>query len=454
METGSILFILIFLPLTALVYYLIPIRFRSARNNILLLFSLVFYAWGSLINAGILVILTICNYFLGLGIGRRVKKQKKGAALRAVQFAVGINVIMLIFFVVNGFLLARTGRLYGSVLQVKATGLPLGMGIYLLSSISYLLEVYKEKAPAETDFTVFALYVAMFPKIVAGPMVPFSKLREQLTDRNENLDQAGYGVGRFVIGLAKYVFLAAFAGELWSDISAGGNALLNAWIGALALAGSIYFTWSGFADMAVGLGSIFGFEFGGNFKYPLTSKSHEELWKRFNISVTGFFKAYVEKPLRDDRKTGSFSVLIAWALYGLWYGASWSCLVGGVYFGVFLLLEKGFFGRMLKKLPTFVRYIYMIITSGVGIIFFSGKSLTDSLYYVGSMFGGGAGVANMMTLYYLRTKGIFLLLMVLCALPAGHNWKGKYLFMNGKFGSIVLSVVYALLFILCICWIV
>jgi len=454
MDIGSITFNLIFLPLACLVYYLTPKNNRTARNVVLLIFSLLFYAWGSIVYTGVLLVSIICNYYLGRGIGSRVERSRYRAARNVLEFAILINVMLIVFFGYFPFITESLDKLFGSSISGRSFASPLGLGIYTLSAIVYLAEVYRGRTEAERNILVLALYISMFPKITGGPIVSYNKLKSQILKRKDSDVLLGSGIGRFIIGLTKLVFIAAYAGKVRDSIAMDNTVLANAWLGVLATVGQFYFTWSGFADMAVGMGRMFGFELGENFRYPILSRSHNEFWKRWNVSVSSFFKGYVVRPFGRSSNMRAMGYLVAWALYGLWYGPGWGCLVGGVYFAAFILLENGIYGRGLHRLPAVLQYIYMIITVGVGAVFFAEPTLEQALTYIANMFGAGSGIVDSMTLYYLKSWGIFFLIMILCSLPLGYKWKKKFLFLYKRTGTLCLSILYALLFVLCICWIV
>ena len=311
----------------------------------------------------------------------------------------------------------------GTDFPLLELSLPIGISFYTFQTMSYTIDVYLGQARAQKNLVQFGAYVAMFPQLVAGPIVKYKDISGQLADRNVTAERFSYGISRFITGLSKKVLLANNIGMVWEQISGGNLAGLSAaeaWIGAAAFSFQIYFDFSGYSDMAIGLGELFGFHFQENFNYPYRSKSMTEFWRRWHISLGTWFREYVYIPLGGSRKGMKRqlrNLLIVWCLTGLWHGASWNFLVWGLYFGVFLTAEKLFLLRRLEALPGWVSHAYCLIFVAVSWVIFAFDSMADVCTYVKSMFGlGSGGWIGEAALYYGETWGVFFVVCALCSL--------------------------------------
>ena len=368
MVFSSNIFLVFFLPISLALYYLCP---RKGRNLVLLAVSLFFYGWGEPIYLLLMVFTIALNYLCGLWIAAR---QRRGRSAKAVLVvAVAANLGLLGFFKYAG-LFTRTLRLLPGLggLPVLRVALPIGISFYIFQSMSYVVDLYRGDAALQRDPIRFGAYVAMFPQLIAGPIVRYRDVAEQLDGRRESLEQFASGVTLFLLGLSKKLLLANPVGALWESLQAAPGTLA-AWVGMLAYTLQIYFDFSGYSDMAIGLGRMFGFEFLKNFDYPYISRSVTEFWRRWHISLSTWFREYVYIPLGGNRRglpRQVLNLLIVWALTGLWHGASWNFVLWGLYYAVLLILEKLFLGRLLEKLPGLPRVLLTLLTVALGWMLF------------------------------------------------------------------------------------
>ena len=420
MVFSSILFIFYFLPLTLLLYYAGPSRLR---NLVLLVMSLAFYSWGEPVYVSIMLFSTIFDYGNGLAIEKCLSSGRKRAARAVLLLSVAGNLGILGFFKYSNFFIETVNAAGGTDFPLLELSLPIGISFYTFQTMSYTIDVYLGQARAQKNLVQFGAYVAMFPQLVAGPIVKYKDISGQLADRNVTAERFSYGISRFITGLSKKVLLANNIGMVWEQISGGNLAGLSAaeaWIGAAAFSFQIYFDFSGYSDMAIGLGELFGFHFQENFNHPYRSKSMTEFWRRWHISLGTWFREYVYIPLGGSRKGMKRqlrNLLIVWCLTGLWHGASWNFLVWGLYFGVFLTAEKLFLLRRLEALPGWVSHAYCLIFVAVSWVIFAFDSMADVCTYVKSMFGlGSGGWIGEAALYYGETWGVFFVVCALCSL--------------------------------------
>ena len=411
---SSITFLFLFLPIVMAVYYIVPGR---GKNIVLLIASLFFYAWGEPVYVVLMILSILFNYFCGRDI--QANGEDAGKAKLSLAFAVTVNILILGFFKYYGFLLDTVNSLLPSDIPYRELPLPVGISFYTFQAISYLVDIYWKKAEPQKNILYFALYISMFPQLIAGPIVRYVDIEAQLRNRKISIRRLGQGAVFFIIGLAKKVIIANTAGSVFDQISgvpASSLSMLTAWVGVFSYAFQIYFDFSGYSDMAVGLGKMFGFEFKKNFDYPYISKSITEFWRRWHISLSTWFREYVYIPLGGNRCSVSrniFNLMVVWALTGMWHGAAWNFIAWGVYYGVILVMEKYIWGDSLERLPGVVRHIYTIILVLVGWVFFFSPSLGYSLRYLAAMVGGGAGIVDSKGAFLLLTHWLLYLLAVL-----------------------------------------
>lgn len=453
---SSIVFLFTFLPAVMLLYYLLPVRFR---NVILLLASLVFYAWGEPVYLFLMLLSILFNYFSGLDIARNL--QDKRAAKRSLVFNLIINLAVLGFFKYEGFVLDTLNGILPVHISYHALPLPIGISFYTFQILSYIIDVYRGNVKVQTNLPNFALYVTMFPQLIAGPIVQYADVDEQLASREVSWTKFGEGSMYFIRGLAKKVLLANTSGMIFTEVSglAKGNiAVVTAWLGAFAYMFQIYFDFSGYSDMAIGLGKMFGFEFNMNFNYPYVSKSITEFWRRWHISLSSWFRDYVYIPLGGNRVSKIKHIrnlLIVWFLTGLWHGAAWNFVAWGLYYGVILIIEKYFLSPVLDRLPDVVRHIYSIVLVVIGWVLFFSSSFGQAADYIRVMFGAGAhGFADRESMYLLTSNLILWLILIFGSTPLVH-FRYEHMLRSKKWNTTIInSVVYAALFIVCIAYLV
>lgn len=453
---SSIVFLFTFLPAVMILYYLLPVRFR---NVILLLASLVFYAWGEPVYLFLMLLSILFNYFSGLDIARNL--QDKRAAKRSLVFNLIINLAVLGFFKYEGFVLDTLNGILPVHISYHALPLPIGISFYTFQILSYIIDVYRGNVKVQTNLPNFALYVTMFPQLIAGPIVQYADVDEQLASREISRTKFGEGSMYFIRGLAKKVLLANTSGMIFTEVSglAKGNiTVVTAWLGAFAYMFQIYFDFSGYSDMAIGLGKMFGFEFNMNFNYPYVSKSITEFWRRWHISLSSWFRDYVYIPLGGNRVSKIKHIrnlLIVWFLTGLWHGAAWNFVAWGLYYGVILIIEKYLLSPVLDRLPDVVRHIYSIVLVVIGWVLFFSSSFGQAADYIRVMFGAGAhGFADRESMYLLTSNLILWLILIFGSTPLVH-FRYEHMLRSKKWNTTIInSVVYAALFIVCIAYLV
>ncbi len=422
MVFSSILFMFIYLPIVLAVYYIVPSRWR---NVWLFAVNLVFYGWGEPVYI-FLMIFSIClNYASGLLIGKYADERKKARRVLIVNTV--LNLAMLFFFKYFDLAAETLSAIPGVDIPTLGLTLPIGISFYTFQSMSYPIDVYRGDGYVQKNFIKFGTFVALFPQLIAGPIVRYKDIARQLDERHENLDQFAQGVQRFIVGLGKKVLIANNVGQLWdvyANSSPGELTFVGSWLAAIAFSLQIYFDFSGYSDMAIGLGKMLGFEFLENFNYPYISKSVTEFWRRWHISLGTWFRDYVYFPLGGNRKglpRQMLNLLIVWALTGLWHGASWTFLFWGLYYAFFLILEKMFLLKQLKKVPA-IGHIYTLLVAVSGWVIFQQTSVDQTLVFFRAMYGfGQAGFCAGRDLYYLAGFGAVLLIGCFASLPVGRG---------------------------------
>ena len=419
MVFSSIIFMFTFLPLSLLLYYIMP---RKFKNLILLMISLVFYAWGEPVYVLLMIFTIVFDYIMALIIDRTREDKVKSKVI--FIGTIGVNLLILGFFKYYGFLIDNINLLFNLNIQYTNLALPIGISFYTFQTLSYVVDVYLDKVKVQKSLISFALYVTMFPQLVAGPIVKYSDIDYQLTNRKESINKFGQGVDRFIIGLGKKVLLANNIGIIWTTIQ-GMNidsiSVLTSWIGIIAYTFQIYFDFSGYSDMAIGLGKMFGFEFIENFNYPYISTSISEFWRRWHISLGTWFREYVYIPLGGNRVSTLKHIrnlFVVWLLTGLWHGASWNFVVWGLYYGFILFMEKIILHKVLSKTPKFIKHIYTMLLVMIGWVLFGSVDLTSALEYLKVMFGlSGNALVDNSAIYYLYTNIKLLIILTLCSTP-------------------------------------
>ena len=414
---SSIPFLYYFLPAVILLYFVVPGR---AKNVVLLLASLVFYAWGELRYTLLMLVMITQGYILG----RLIDSKRRWSKL-FLTTSVVISLGVLGYFKYAGFFLESFAAVTGIAVPVLKVTLPIGISFYIFQVISYVIDVYRGTVAAQKSYIDMAMYISMFPQLIAGPIVRYSDIEGQLRTREHSAQKAALGIRRFIIGLSKKVLIANQLGELIDAYgSASEPSVLFVWLYAVACTLQIYFDFSGYSDMAIGLGKIFGFDFPENFNYPYISKSITEFWRRWHMSLGTWFRDYVYIPLGGNRvkKWRWFlNILIVWALTGLWHGAAWNFVVWGLYMAFFLILEKLFLLPLLKK-SRVLGHVYTMLLVLISFVIFSAANMADAGNVIAKMFGaGGLAAVSGESLYYLRSYAVTLLIAILGSLPVVRN---------------------------------
>ena len=411
---SGIPFMYYFLPTVVLIYFLAPGKWR---NGVLLLSSLLFYGWGEP-KYILLMLVTIFAFFgAGLAMGRIQDRKRQKTVL---SLAIAIGVLLLGIFKYLDFFLSNFGAITGLPVKLLRLALPIGISFYTFQCMSYVIDVYRGNVPPQKNIVTFGAYVALFPQLIAGPIVRYVDVAKELESRNTTWDDAYLGARRFVMGLAKKVLLANQLGQLTEVYRASQQqSVLFAWMYAVAFTLHIYFDFSGYSDMAIGLGRIFGFHFPENFNYPYLSRSITEFWRRWHMTLGGWFRDYVYIPLGGNRVTRPrwvFNILVVWMLTGLWHGASWNFVIWGLFFAALLLLEKLL--PAIGRLPETVKHIYVMLLIIISFVIFNGADMAQAGRDLASMFGAaGLPLVTGDTIYYLRSYAVVFLLAIVGSAP-------------------------------------
>lgn len=439
MVFSSLLFLIIFLPITVLLYYILP---KGVKNLVLLIMSLVFYAWGEPSHIILMIITTLYIWVFGILINRcKQRGQDKGAKVFLVLSLV-LSLGTLAFYKYFGFITDNIPFLKDSTIAAVKPKLPIGISFYTFQALSYTVDVYRGDVKVQKSWKNFAMYISFFPQLIAGPIVRYSDIEAQIEDRTVTLQKFSEGIQRFCIGFGKKVLLANQIGLLWNELSGVQSlSVVGAWIGAIAFSFQIYFDFSAYSDMAIGLGKMFGFEFCENFRYPYQSKSVSEFWRRWHITLGSWFKEYVYIPLGGNRKGKSrllLNLFIVWSLTGLWHGAAWQFIMWGIYYFIFIALEKVFLGRLLEKWPALFRHVYTVLVVLFGWVLFAGANILESLGVYKAMFGIGVPFVNNFDIFLLKGN---MVLLIVCALGATSLPKSCYMALRKRMKSDVFDYV-------------
>lgn len=415
MVFSSLTFLCIFLPIVVILYGIFPVKWR---NFLLLAASLVFYAWGEPRYILIMLFSTVFDYINGRLIEYYDKQQKQKAKKRVVMVSIVGNLGILAFFKYTDMLIVSWNQITASNLSLLKIALPIGISFYTFQTMSYTIDVYRGLVKAQRNLISFGMYVCMFPQLIAGPIVRYQTIADQIDERKENNAVWVAGMQRFILGLAKKVILANQIGRLWEEISTTQMAQLStagAWLGAIAYTFQIYFDFSGYSDMAIGLGKMFGFTFPENFKHPYESKSITEFWRRWHITLSTWFREYVYIPLGGNRKglkRQIVNLLIVWFLTGLWHGASWNFVLWGLYYFVLLVIEKVFLLAKMQRWPRVLQHFYALFFIVTGWVVFAIEDFHKMGQYLLVMFGLRGSWINNTALYQWWTYAFFLMLLM------------------------------------------
>lgn len=450
MVFSSIVFLYIFLPIMLLIYFIVPSKFKNA---IMILASLIFFAWGEIRYILIMLILALMDFWCGKKINEHYENKKKRMVFLFID--VGVNLCILFFFKYADFIIANINGVTGLNIPLLNIPLPIGVSFNTFQSLSYIIDVYKGTVKCEKSFYNYLAYTTLFPQIIAGPIVRYETVDEELEVKNISLDNFSNGMKRFIIGLGKKVLIANNVGALWNIIETGAYiemSSLFAWIGIIAFALQIYFDFSGYSDMAIGLAKIFGMDFDENFNYPYISKSITEFWRRWHITLGSWFRDYIYIPLGGNRKGFAKqirNIFIVWFLTGAWHGASWNFILWGLYFGIILIIEKLFLLKVLEKAGRIFSHIYATILVLVSWVIFAFEDLNQVLTYICTMFNiGKIQLINKEALYYTRNYIAIIAIGIFLSTPILKKIFNKLEEKNNKFINVFTSLCYILILLL------
>lgn len=417
MVFSSIFFLFTFLPLSLLLYWMSPAKIK---NFTLLAVSLFFYAWGEPVYVLLMIASILTNFVFGIFIESELIKEKRAVRRALFISAVVFNILILGFFKYYGFLAENINALFNADIAYSELPLPIGISFYTFQVLSYVIDVYLGKVRLQRNPVSFALYVTMFPQLIAGPIVRYSDIESQLEQRNVSAAKFGEGAQRFIQGLGKKVLIANSMGALWDITQAmdmTGISVFSAWLGIIAYTFQIYFDFSGYSDMAIGLGKMFGFEFMENFDHPYISRSVTEFWRRWHISLGTWFREYVYIPLggnRCSRIRQIRNIMAVWMLTGLWHGASWNFVVWGIYYACLLLIEKMFLKKLIDNAPAIISHVYCMLAVIIGWVLFASRDIESAAAYLGVMSGASGNVlVDNAFIYYLKSNAVMLVISLL-----------------------------------------
>lgn len=451
MVFSSLTFLFYFLPIVLIIYYIVP---KKAKNIVLLISSLLFYFYGEP-KFGILMIISILlTYVHGL-LMDKYPKRKKLFLISSIVISSGL----LVVFKYTDFIISNINMVLHSNIDLVKLSLPIGISFYTFQMISYIIDVYRGEAKVQKSFLKLATYVALFPQLIAGPIVRYTTIEDELDNRKYSFDNFSNGVRRFVIGLSKKILVAnVLASAISSFSTSQEKTVLFYWIYGLANALQIYFDFSGYSDMAIGLGKMLGFNFPENFNYPYISKSVTEFWRRWHITLGTWFKDYIYIPLGGNR-VGKIkwlrNILIVWFLTGLWHGAAWNFILWGVLYGVLLVIEKMGLLKVLEKIPSVISRAYVTLITIIGFIIFSGSSVSEILSNIGGIFGIGVSkFADLESLYCLKNYAAIFIIAIIGATPIMKNVVSKISKKVSKLVNVIEPVFLTTLLIVCISYLV
>ena len=431
---SSIPFLYYFLPSVLILYFIAP---KKLKNTVLLISSLVFYGWGEPKYVVLMIASIVIGYFSGILI-EAFSQRKLSKVFLGVSVAVNLG--FLAYFKYADFFIENFNMVTGLSVPLLRIALPIGISFYTFQILSYTIDVYRKDAKAQKNIINLACYITMFPQLIAGPIVRYSDIAKQLEERTHSFENFSKGIRRFVLGLGKKILIANILGEL-CDIfkSSDDKAILFYWLYAIAFGLHVYFDFSGYSDMAIGLGRIFGFRFSENFNYPYISKSATEFWRRWHISLGTWFRDYVYIPLGGNRVSKPkwfFNIFVVWFLTGFWHGAAWNFIIWGLFFAVLLIVEKLVLLKYLDKSKVLSR-IYTLVAVGISFVIFNATDMKEAFSYIGGMFGaGGIPLASAEFFYYLKSFAVTLVIGIIGATPIVKRTVEK-IFENNKISKFI-----------------
>lgn len=429
MVFSSITFIFIFLPVVLAVFYITPNKYK---NFSLLLASLIFYAWGGFSYLSILILSILLNYFIGRGVASRKPKLSKAY----LTLGIVVNLLLLVVFKYADFLVENLNLLFDS-LQFETINqpnilLPIGISFFTFQALSYLIDIYRKEADVQKNFVNLALYISLFPQLIAGPIVRYNSIFKQLVKRNFTIEKFNYGIQRFIIGLSKKVLLANQFALVADSIFSKPTHLIStptAWIGIVSYSFQIYFDFAGYSDMAIGLGKMFGFDFLENFNFPYIARSVREFWTRWHISLSTWFRDYLYIPLggnRAGKRRTYINLIIVFLLTGFWHGASWNFIVWGIIHGFFLVIERIGFNKVLNRLWAPIRHVYTLLIVVVAWVFFRSEDIEYAMQYFKVLFGGEEFDMNKQWVHYIDKMYIIILIIGILGSSQFFTWANDY----------------------------
>lgn len=419
MVFSNLVFLFVFLPIVLIVYFIVP---KVFKNIILLIVSLFFYAWGEPVYVFLMIFSIIINYIFGLLIEH--SREKLGLKKTYLVISVLANLAILGYYKYSTFLVENINAVFGLDIVMDPLTLPIGISFFTFQAMSYVIDVYRKDAEVQKNVFDLALYISLFPQLVAGPIVRYNTIADQIKSRIHNMELFSDGVRQFIIGLAKKVIIANPLGSIADTIfatSPENMSVTTAWIGIIAYSLQIYFDFSGYSDMAIGLGKMFGFKFLENFNYPYIAKSISEFWRRWHISLSSWFRDYIYIPLGGNRQ-GEWktyrNLLIVWTATGFWHGASWTFMAWGFYYGIIISIERLGFGKVLARLWSPLQHIYVLILVMIGWVFFRADSFTYSTEFIQTMLGlNGTALFDNTSILYIHDNTYLLVLAMVFSLP-------------------------------------
>ena len=448
MVFSSIVFLYIFLPIMLLIYFIVP---NKLKNAVMIVASLIFFAWGEIKYIFIMLLLAVMDYICGQKINKYWEDKNKKRLFLFID--VGVNLLILFFFKYADFIITNINNITNLNIPLLNIPLPIGVSFNTFQSLSYIIDVYRGTVKCEKSFYNYLTYTTLFPQIIAGPIVRYETVDEELETKNISIDNFTQGIKRFIIGLGKKVLIANNIGELWNLIEVGNYENLTfvlAWFGIIAFALQIYFDFSGYSDMAIGLAKIFGMDFNENFNFPYISKSITEFWRRWHITLSSWFRDYIYIPLGGNRKgiiKQIRNIIIVWFLTGAWHGALWNFILWGLYFGIILILEKIFILKILDKSKNIFKHIYSIILILIGWVIFAFEDLSKIGIYLQAMLDINNFINNE-TLYYLRNYFFITIIGIICSTTIVKKFIEK-LNKSNNWSKILEVIIYMLILFLC-----
>ncbi len=434
---SSIPFLYYFLPVVIILYFIAP---KFLKNTVLLLSSLVFYAWGEPRYVFLMIATVLFNYAMGILIEKtRGKWLSKFFVILSVVASLGV----LGYFKYADFFITNFNSLTGLSMPLLRIALPIGISFYTFQILSYTVDVYRGDVAAQKNPVTLGAYISLFPQLIAGPIVRYVDVERQLVNRTHTFEKTALGIRRFIIGLSKKIIIANTLGQLCENFKmADDKSVMFYWLYVIAFMLQIYFDFSGYSDMAIGLGKFFGFDFMENFRYPFISSSISEFWRRWHISLGSWFRDYVYIPMGGNR-VGKVKLLIniftVWFLTGFWHGAEWNFIIWGVYFGILLLIEKYFLSKHIEK-TKILKHIYVLFFTAISFAIFAGNSMKEALLNVGGMFGyGSLPFVSSGVVYNLRNFGFVILIAIIASTPLGIKIKEKL--ENSEKGRVFLDII-------------